>query len=78
MLSGVIVVDIVGLCTCGNLICYRVSKHLGKRVTQTCMFTLFFEIVVVRKEYCLPTSYQNVGVISLITTCLQSFIHPSI
>ena len=40
------------------------------------MFTLFF--VVVRKGYCLPTSYQNVGVVSLIPTCLQSFIHPSI
>ena len=38
-----------------------------------CMFTLFF--VVVRKRYCLPTSYQN---ISLIPTCLQSFIHLSI
>ena len=25
-----------------------------------------------------PTSYQNVGVVSLIPTCLQSFIHPSI
>ena len=37
---------------------------------------MFF--VVVRKGYCLPTSYQNVGVISLIPTCLQSFIHPSI
>ena len=52
------------------------SKHLGKRVTQTCMFTLFF--VVVRKGYYLPTSYQHVGVISLIPTCLQSFIHQSI
>ena len=55
---------------------FLIFKHLGKRVTQTCMFTLFF--VVVRKGYCLPTSYQNVGVISLIPTCLQSFIHPSI
>ena len=44
---------------------FHTSKHLGKRVTQTCMFTLFF--VVVRKGYCLPTSYQNVGVISLFT-----------
>ena len=34
------------------------------------MFILFF--VVVRKRYCLPTSYQNVGVIALIPTCLQS------
>ena len=51
---------------------YTYIKHLGKRVTQT----LFF--VVVRKGYCLPTSYQNVGVISLIPTCLPSFIHPSI
>ena len=56
---------------------FHTSKHLDKRVTQTSMFTLFF--VVVRKGYCLPTSYQNVGVIlSLIPTCLLSFIHPSI
>ena len=55
---------------------FHTSKHLGKRVTQTCMFTLFF--VVVRKGYCLPTSYQNVGVVSVIPTCLQSFMHPSI
>ena len=56
---------------------FHTSKHLGKRVTQTCMFTLFF--VVVRKGYCLPTGYQNVGVVSLIPTCLPSFIqHPSI
>ena len=55
---------------------FHTSKHLGKRVTQTCIFTLFF--VVVRKGYCLPISYQNVGVVSLIPTCLQSFIHPSI
>ena len=34
---------------------------------------------VVRKGYSLPTSYQNVGFISLIpTTCLLSFIHQSI
>ena len=52
------------------------SKHLGKRVTQTCMFTLFF--VVVHKGYCLPTNYQNVGVVSVFPTCLPSFIHPSI
>ena len=32
---------------------FHTSKYLGKRVTQTCMFTLFF--VVVRKGYCLPT-----------------------
>ena len=55
---------------------FHTSKHLGKRVTQTCMFTLFF--VVVRKGYCLPTSYQNVGVVSVIPTCLPSFMHPSI
>ena len=55
---------------------FHASKHLGKRVRQTCMFTLFF--VVVRKLYCLPTSFQNVGVASVIPTCLQSFIHPSI
>ena len=55
---------------------FHTSKHLGKRVTQTCMFTLFF--VVVRKGYCLPTSYQNVGVVSVIPTCLQMFMHPSI
>ena len=55
---------------------FHTSKHLGKRVTQTCMFTLFF--VVVRKGYCLPTSYQNVGVISVIPICLQRFMHPSI
>ena len=41
-----------------------------------CMFTLFF--VAVRKQYCLPTSYQNVHVISLIPTCLQSFTHQCI
>ena len=35
-------------------------------------------VVVVRKGYCLPTSYQNVGVVSVIPTCLQSFMHPSI
>ena len=29
---------------------FHASKHLGTRVTQTCMFTLFF--VVVRKGYC--------------------------
>ena len=52
---------------------FHTSKHL---VTQTCMFTLFF--VVVRKGYCLPTSYQNVGVVSVIPTSLQSFMHPSI
>ena len=52
---------------------FHTSKHSGERVTQTCMFTLFF--VVVRKGYCLPTNYQNVGVVSLIPTC---FIHPSI
>ena len=55
---------------------FHTSMYLGKRVTQTCMFTLFF--VVVRRGYCLPTSYQNVGVVSLIPTCLQSFTHPSI
>ena len=55
---------------------FHTSKHLGKRVRQTCMFTLSF--VVVRKGYCLPTSYQNVGVVSVIPTCLQSFMHPSI
>ena len=52
-----------------------ISKHLGKKVTQTCMFTLFF--VVVRKGYCLPTSYQNIGVVSVYPTCLPSFMHPS-
>ena len=55
---------------------FHTSKHLSKKVTQTCMFTLFF--VVVRKGYCLPTSYQNVGVVSVIPTSLQSFMHPSI
>ena len=39
---------------------FHTSKHLGKRVTQTCMFTLFFVV-----GYCLPTSYQNVGVITV-------------
>ena len=52
---------------------FHTSEHLGKRVTQTCMFTLFF--VVVQKGYCLPTSYQNFGVVSYTPTCLQSFIH---
>ena len=55
---------------------FHTSKHLGKRARQTCMFTLFF--VVVWKWYCLPTSYQNVDVISVIPTCFQSFIHQSI
>ena len=55
---------------------FHTSKHLGKRVTQTCMFILFF--VVVRKGYCLPTSYQNVGVVSIFPTCLPSFMHLSI
>ena len=55
---------------------FYTSEHLGKRVTQTCIFTLFF--VVVRKGYCLPASYQNISVISLIPTCLPSFIHLSI
>ena len=55
---------------------FHTSKHLGKRVTQTCMFTVFF--VVVRKGYCLPTSYQNVGVVKVFPTCLPSFMHPSI
>ena len=54
---------------------FHTSKHLGKRVTQTCMFTLFF--VVVRKGCCLPTSYQNVGVVSVYPTCVLSFMHPS-
>ena len=45
---------------------FYTSKHLSKRVTQTCMFTLFF--VVVRIGYCLPTSYRNVGVVSVIPT----------
>ena len=40
------------------------------------MFTLFF--VVVRKGCCLPTSYQNVCVVSVFPTCLPSFIYPSI
>ena len=55
---------------------FHASQHFGKRVTQRCIFTLLF--VVVCKGYCLPTSYQNVGVVSLIPACLQSFIHPSI
>ena len=55
---------------------FHTSKYLGKRVTQTCMFTLFF--VVVRKGYCLPTSYQNVGVVSVFPTCFPSFMHLSI
>ena len=33
---------------------FHTSKHLGKRVTQTCMFTLFF--VVVQKGYTLFTN----------------------
>ena len=55
---------------------FYTSKHLGKRVAQTCMFTLFF--VVVRKGYVLPTSYCNVDIVSLIPTRLPSFIHSSI
>ena len=27
------------------------------------------------KRYCLPTSYQNVGIVSVIPTCLLSFKH---
>ena len=30
------------------------------------------------QRYCLPTSYQNVGVVSVFPTCLPSFMHPSI
>ena len=37
---------------------FHTFKHLGRRVTQTCMLTL--SVVVVRKGNCLPTSYQNV------------------
>ena len=67
-------------CWCHIINSYRFTKfhtpkHLGKRVTQTCMFTLFF--VVVRKGCCLPTSYQNVGVVSVYPTCVLSFMHPS-
>ena len=51
---------------------FHTSKHL---VTQTCMFTCTLFFVVVQKGYCLPTSYQNVGVVSLITTFLPSFVH---
>ena len=54
---------------------FHTSMHLGKRVTQTCILALFF--VVVRKGYCLPTSYQSVGVVSVYPTCLPSFMHPS-
>ena len=54
---------------------FHTSKHLGKRVTQTCMFTLFF--IVVRKGYCLPTSYQNVGVVSVIPIYLFTKFHAS-
>ena len=54
---------------------FHTSKHLGKRVTQTCMFTLFF--VVVRKGYCLPTSYQNVGVVSVFPIYLFTKFHAS-
>ena len=58
---------------------FHTSKHLDMRVTQTCMFTLFF--VVVRQECCLPTSYQNVGVVSVFpiyipvyqVSCIQAF-----
>ena len=52
---------------------FYTSKHLDMRVTQTCMFTVFF--VVVEKGCYLPTSYQNVGVVSVIPTCLPSFMH---
>ena len=54
---------------------FHTSKHLGKRVTQTCMFTLFF--VVVRKGYCLPTSYQNVSVVSVYSIYLCTKFHAS-
>ena len=39
------------------------------------MFTLFF--VVVRKLYCLPTSFQNVGVASVVPTCMFTKFHAS-
>ena len=38
---------------------FHISKHLGKNM---------HVLVVVRKGYCLPTSYQNVGVVPLIPT----------
>ena len=56
---------------------FHTSKHLGKRVTQTCMFTLFF--VVVRKGYVyqqvirMLVSYQYslpVYQVSCIQTCM--------
>ena len=47
------------------------SPHFLWSAMFHCMFTLFF--VVVRKRYCLPTSYQSVRVISLIPTCLPKF-----
>ena len=53
---------------------FHTSKHLSKRVTQTCMFTLFW----CEKGIVYPTSYQNVGVVSVFPTCLPSFMHRSI
>ena len=54
---------------------FHTSKHLGKRVAQTCMFTLFF--IVVRKGLFLPTRYQNVVVISVIPIYLFTKFHAS-
>ena len=76
--NGFVYQQVIRMCHIINaylLTKFHTSKHLGKRVTQTCMFTMLF--VVVRKGYCLPTSYQNVGVVSVYRTCLQSFMHPS-
>ena len=49
---------------------FHTSKHLDKRVTQTwCSHCSLL--------WC-EKGIQNVGVVSVISTCLQSFMHPSI
>ena len=55
---------------------FVVSNVISSRGFSIACSYCFF--VVVRKWYCLQTSYQNIRVISLIPTCLQSFIHQSI
>ena len=57
-----------------NSIALPSFMHISLPITSTCMFPLFF---VAKKRYCLPSSYPNIGVISLNATCLSSFMHPS-
>ena len=51
--------------------------HVSLSISEvSCIISLFF--CWGAKRYFLPTSYENVGGISLSPTCLLSFIHPSI